>query len=68
MTNKPRVPDPETSKRLLANLRRTSLEMQEFNLELDEINAKLEHDARQQRLARVRRMLNSSGEELQSEY
>lgn len=67
MTDKPRVPNPETSKRLLANLRRTSLEMQEFNLELDEIDAKLEHEVRQQRLARVRRMLNSSGEELQSE-
>lgn len=51
MTDKPRVPDPETSKRLLANLRQTRLEMQEFNLELDEINAKLEHDIRQQRLA-----------------
>ncbi len=65
MTDKPLVPDSETSKRLLANLRRTSLEMQEFNLELDEINAKLEHGIRQQRLSRVRRMLNNSGEELQ---
>lgn len=58
MTNKPRIPDPETAKRLLANLRRTHLEMEEFNQELAEINARLEHDIRQQRLQRVRRSLS----------
>jgi hypothetical protein len=44
MTNQPQVPDPETAKHLLANLRRTHLEMEEFNLELEEITAKIEHD------------------------
>lgn len=58
MSQQPRVPDPETSRRLLVNLRRTRLELAETNLELAEINAKIEHDIRQQRLARVRQMLN----------
>lgn len=57
MTKQPRIPDPETSKRLLANLRRTRLEMEEFNLELAQINARLEHELHQQRLKRVRRTL-----------
>jgi hypothetical protein len=51
------MPDPETAERLLANLRRTHLEMQEFNLELEDIAAKLENHNRQQRLKRVRRSL-----------
>lgn len=58
MTKQPRIPDPETSKRLLANLRRTRLEMEEFNLELAEINAKLEEHVRQQRLKRLRRSIS----------
>lgn len=58
MTKQPRIPDPETSKRLLANLRRTRLEMAEFNLELAEISARLEHELRQQQLQRVRRSLS----------
>lgn len=54
MTDQPRVPDPETAKRLLVNLRRTHLEMEEFNLEIAEITTRLEHNIRQQRLKRVR--------------
>jgi hypothetical protein len=34
MNKKPRIPDPETSKRLLANLRRARLELDEANLQL----------------------------------
>ena len=60
MTNQPRIPDPETSKRLLANLRRTRLEMAEFNLELAQISAMLEQELAEQRLKRVRRSLNDS--------
>jgi hypothetical protein len=50
MHNQPRIPNPETAKRLLANLRQTHLEMYEFNRELDEITARVEHDFQQQRL------------------
>jgi len=64
MTNQPQVPDPETAKHLLANLRRTHLEMEEFNLELEEITAKIEHDIQQKRLIRVRRSLDAYKEEL----
>lgn len=64
MNKQPRIPDPETSKRLLANLRRTRLEVQEVNLELGEINAMLAEHLRQQRLNRVRRSLDSSALEV----
>ena len=64
MNKQPRIPDPETSKRLLANLRRTRMEVQEVNLELGEINAMLAEQLRQQRLKRIRRSLNRSTAEL----
>ena len=54
MTKQLRIPDPETSKRILANLRRTRLELQETNLELADINSRLADELRQQRLKRVR--------------
>lgn len=64
MNKQPRIPDPETSKRLLANLRRTRMEVQEVNLELGEINTLLAEQLRLQRLNRVRRSLNGSTAEL----
>jgi hypothetical protein len=60
MTHQPRIPDPETSKRLLDNLRRTRLELAESNLELAEISALLENEIRQQQLGRVRRSLRDT--------
>jgi hypothetical protein len=57
MSKQPYIPDPETSKRLLANLRKTRLQMREFNLELDEILARLEQESRERQLERVRRSL-----------
>ena len=64
MNKQPRIPDPETSKRLLANLRRTRMEVQEVNLELGEINTLLAEQLRLQRLNRIRRSLNGSTAEL----
>jgi len=58
MTSGPRIPDPETAKRLVANLRRSRLAMEEATLELEEITAQLEHDIRQQHLARLRQARN----------
>jgi predicted GNAT family acetyltransferase len=55
MSDQPRIPNPETAKRLLANLRQTHLEMCEFNRELDKIAARVEHDLQQQRLRRMGR-------------
>jgi hypothetical protein len=53
MKDKPYVPNPETAKRLLENLRQTHFEMNEFNLEIEKITARVEHDIRQQRLGRT---------------
>lgn len=53
----PRIPDLETRKRLLRNLRQTRLEMRQFNLELEEINALLEQQIRQQKLKHVKESL-----------
>ena len=57
MKNNPQIPNPETSKRLLNNLRRTRLEVREVSLEIAEINARLEYDIRQKQLNRVRKTL-----------
>ena len=57
MNNQPRIPDPETAKRLLANLRQTHLEMHEFNLELEALTAQVEADIQQQKLRRMGRSL-----------
>ena len=57
MNKQPRIPDAETSKGLLANLRRSRLEIVEINLQLDEISAKLEQELREQKLKRVRKSL-----------
>ncbi len=59
MSQQPRIPDAKTSKRLLTNLRRTRLEMQEFNLELEEIIAQLDQQLCQQNLKRVRLKLSA---------
>jgi hypothetical protein len=48
MTMQARIPDPATSERLLANLRKTRLEMAEWNQELSKINEMLAEHNRQQ--------------------
>ncbi|PSF36681.1 hypothetical protein C7H19_13210 [Aphanothece hegewaldii CCALA 016] len=57
MSTYPKIPDPETYQRLLTNLRQTRLEIEEFNLELAEINALLAEQLRNQRLNRVQNYL-----------
>lgn len=57
MSNSFELPKTETSKRLLQNLRRTRLEVQEVSLELEEINVKLGEYIRQKQLERVRKTL-----------
>lgn len=57
MNTSPKIPDPETYQRLLTNLRQTRLEMEEFNLELAEINSLLAEQLRNQRLNRVQNSL-----------
>lgn len=55
MMEQPQIPDEETRKRLIKNLRKTRLELQEFGLELEEIIVLLEKDIRQQRLRRLQK-------------
>ncbi|GFE71078.1 hypothetical protein CFPU101_36880 [Chroococcus sp. FPU101] len=57
MNTSPKIPDPETYQRLLTNLRQTRLEIEEFNLELAEINSLLAAQLRNQRLNRVQNSL-----------
>jgi hypothetical protein len=55
MTNQPSMPDPSVDQRLLGNLRRSSLEMEELGLQFDELIAKLDEGIRQQKFNRVRK-------------
>lgn len=57
MSNLPPIPNQETRNRLLNNLRRTNLELEEFGLELDKIMAILEQEKQQNKLNRVRQKL-----------
>ncbi|HEY9692434.1 MAG TPA: hypothetical protein V6D15_09525 [Oculatellaceae cyanobacterium] len=60
MNNQPYMPNPEVDKRLLGNLRRARLEMEEVGFQLEEVIAKLDDNLRQQRSIRVQRSLNRS--------
>jgi hypothetical protein len=51
--NSPRIPDPITRARLIANLRQTSREMAELNQELAEIESQLDRELYAQKLARI---------------
>ena len=53
MTDPIYMPAIEVDKRLLGNLRRARLEMEEVGLQLEEVIAKLDDQIRQQRLRRV---------------
>ncbi|MEI6430296.1 MAG: hypothetical protein WCO45_18225 [Pseudanabaena sp. ELA607] len=48
-----RVPDADTSRRLLTNLRRTRVEMESFNLKIAEVIAQLELEAVKNRQKRM---------------
>jgi len=57
MTKQPRIPESETSKSLLTNLRRSRLELDEINLQLTEISARLELELREQKMKRIQQTL-----------
>ncbi|KAI9134930.1 hypothetical protein [Acaryochloris sp. CCMEE 5410] len=58
MTNQLLMPDPSVDPRLLGNLRRARLEIEELGLQLDEVLAKFDEEIRQQRLKRIQQSLN----------
>jgi hypothetical protein len=55
ITEQPSMPDPSVDHRLLDNLHRSNLEMEELGLQFDELIAKLDEEIRQQKLNRVRK-------------
>jgi hypothetical protein len=60
MMNEPGyMPPPDVDLRLLANLRRSRLEMEELGCKLEEVIAKLDEDYRQVKQKRLQIHLNS---------
>ncbi|MGB8699938.1 MAG: hypothetical protein WCD18_11025 [Thermosynechococcaceae cyanobacterium] len=62
MTNQPLMPDPSVDRRLLSNLRRARLEIEELGLQLDEVLARFDEEIRQQRLQRIQKSLSLANE------
>ena len=58
MTNQP-LPDPSVDQRLISNLRRSRLQMEELGLQLDAVLARFDQEIRQQRIKRVQHSLTS---------
>jgi hypothetical protein len=58
MKKPPSMPDAIVEQRLLGNLRRARLEMEEVGLQLDEVIARFDEEIRQQRLKRVQKSLS----------
>jgi hypothetical protein len=49
------IPNPETRKRLVTNLRQTRLDLQDFGLQLEELLAGVEKEIREQKLKRLQK-------------
>jgi hypothetical protein len=58
MTNQPIMPNSSVDQRLLGNLRRARLEMEEVGLQFEEVLAKFDEEIRQQRLKRIQKSLS----------
>jgi hypothetical protein len=58
MTNQPLMPNPSVDQRLLGNLRRACLEMEELGLQFDEVLARFDEEIRQQRSKRIQQSLS----------
>jgi hypothetical protein len=58
MTNQPIMPNSSVDQRLLDNLRRARLEMEEVGLQFEEVLAKFDEEIRQQRLKRIQKSLS----------
>jgi hypothetical protein len=58
MKNQPSMPNPSVDQRLLGNLRRACLEIEELGLQFDEVLARFDEEIRQQRLKRIQQSLS----------
>jgi hypothetical protein len=63
MTDKPLMPNPSVDQRLLGNLRRARLEMEELGLQFDEVLARFDEEIRQQKLKRIQKSLSLVNEQ-----
>jgi hypothetical protein len=63
MTDKPLMPNPSVDQRLLSNLRRARLEMEELGLQFDEVLARFDEEIRQQKLKRIQKPLSLLNEQ-----
>ncbi len=59
------IPNSETRKRLVTNLRHTRLDLQNFGLQLEELLASVEKEIREQKLKRLQK--NQSNTEVSQE-
>jgi hypothetical protein len=57
MTDQPLMPHPLVDQRLLGNLRRARLEIEELGLQFDEVLARFDEEIRQQQLKRIQKSL-----------
>jgi hypothetical protein len=55
MTDKPLMPNPSVDQRLLGNLWRARLEMEEIGLQLDEVLARFDEEIHQQKLKYIQK-------------
>lgn len=60
------MPDPSVDQRLLGNLRRARLEIEELGLQLDEVLARFDEEIRKKRLQRIQRSLSLANESILS--
>jgi hypothetical protein len=63
MTDQPLMPSPSIDQRLLSNLRRARLEIEELGLQFDEVLARFDEEIRQQKLKRIQKSLSLVNEQ-----
>jgi hypothetical protein len=63
MTDQPLMPSPSIDQRLLSNLRRARLEIEELGLQFDEALARFDEEIRQQKLKRIQKSLSLVNEQ-----
>ena len=63
MTDQPLMPNPSVDPRLLGNLRRARLEMEELGIQFDEVLARFDQEIRQQKLKRIQKSLSLVNEQ-----
>jgi hypothetical protein len=63
MTDQPLMPNPSVDRRLLGNLRRARLEMEELGIQFDEVLARFDQEIRQQKLKRIQKSLSLVNEQ-----